>query len=169
MHGEPAPISKSSLLLTLAGPLAVGAIMGTKHGVLSVGLCALLVPASIFGVALIMAPVLYIGLTLLGAAPSARAVGEAMLGALKASGLVMLGLSPALISLSSSVPSEASSLVLGTLALMVAVLIGVRALFGKLLGPARSWLRALPVVAVWTPVALGLGLYFLVSSIERVI
>lgn len=156
-------------LLALAGPVAMGAIMGTKHGLGAIGSCALAVPASLLGVALLMAPVLYIGLTLLGAAPPAREVVQALVNALAACGVVLLGLCPAVLFVASSVPLHDGALLLGTLALMVAVLIGVRALFAALLRPARLWLRALPVIAVWTPVALGLGLYFLVTSIEKLI
>src|SRR5688572_29730530 len=91
------------LARAVAGPVTIGVVLGWRSGVEApvscgrsvaeqIALLAGLMPAVIFGVALVTIPALYIGQTLIGHAPPAAHVMAAARRAIDACGTVCLGL-----------------------------------------------------------------------------
>lgn len=78
--------------LAIGGPVVMGAVLGMPLGASGMLTQATALPAILFGVALLTAPALYIATSLLGIAPPARDSLAAGVRAMRAAGLVMLGL-----------------------------------------------------------------------------
>lgn len=156
-----------SALIALAGPAAAGAVIGVPLGSRQILVQAATVPAAIVGVTAFMVPALYIASTLAGISPPAQEVGRAVLGGLRSTGLLLLGLSPALLFLLTTTPNELLSLLLIALALLGAAAVGMRALYGLLFGPSVPRLRSLPVYGGWVLVCLGLAAHLLLEHTAR--
>jgi len=151
------------LPLALAGPALAGAALGLPHGPAALATRAALLPAIIVGVALIMLPALYIGAAFLGVAPNARSVISAAGSALADTGMVFLGLAPALLFLVAASTVTTTVVGLGYLTVALAVAIGLRALYLRLFtGNAR---RSVPLFACWAMVSLGIGARLMVEAV----
>ena len=96
-------MSRSSLALAAAGPIAIGAILAARSGDPSAIVAA---PAILFGVVAATSPALYIGITAAGKAPPLATVARAFVVALGAFGIALAGLvlPAAFLSLSSVTP-----------------------------------------------------------------
>ena len=151
------------LPMAIAGPALVGAALGLPDGPAAVAARAALLPAIVLGVALIMLPALYIGAAFLGVAPSARSVVTAAGSALADTGTVFLGLAPALAFLVVASTRPASVELLGYLAVALAVVIGLRALYLRLFMERAA--RVVPLFACWAAVSVGIGARLLVEAI----
>ncbi|ACY12912.1 hypothetical protein [Haliangium ochraceum] len=159
----PAASWRDMLLATLAGPVALGAVLGLEVGPLTALLKSLALPAVLLGVAAVMVPALYVGATLTGAAPPAHLLVRSLGRGFRACGLVMLGLvAPALFLLATTQALGVAALV-GTAATAAGVLIGLRVLFTDLFR-GRSTV-AIAAFALWSLVALGIGLRLFVEFV----
>ena len=72
-------MTASDGLLAAAGPLAIGAIVGMQRGAVAIAHGSLPLPLILAGVTAVMLPALYIATSLMGAAPPAARVGDAVL------------------------------------------------------------------------------------------
>lgn len=96
--------------LAIGGPALMGAVLGLPLGLAGMAAGALALPAIVFGVALLTSPALYIGASLVGIAPPASDSLRAGVRALRASGLVLLGLAaPAAFLLATTAPAGAGA------------------------------------------------------------
>ncbi len=145
--------------IILGGPAAVGACMGMYYGAGALLEKALTLPAVLLGVTLLMIPALYIGAALLGVAPSARSVMRASLHALHDTGIIFLGLTPALAFLVATSSNSLTVYILGQLTAATGAILALRALYLRLFanrGERPSKLMV-PVYLAWSMVCLGIG------------
>ena len=118
----------AGLGLVAVGAAAVGWICRLPGGALAAAESSLATPAIVVGVCIILAPALYIGMSLAGAQTNAATFVGALLKSWRASGLVALGLTPPLLFLVATTRSEVVALGFGVLALACAMFIGLVAL-----------------------------------------
>ncbi len=154
------------MALAVGGPLVLGATLGIPSGVSRVMKEALMLPGLTLGLTLMMAPALYIGMSLAGAAPPASQVGASFARALRACGTVMAGVAPATAFLLATTQSHAFVQGFGVLAVGGATLAGLRSLWGEIIANADSRLRSMPVFAAWAVVSLGLGTHLFFSMLN---
>ncbi len=154
-EAPPTPLPLT-LLLAAAGPLAAGACLTLRLEPADIPLGAASLAAVILGLAALMLPGLYISTAFTGVAPPARHVLRAALDALGATGLLLLGLSPALAFLVATTTSWGAAFTLGHLVVGLASLIGLRTLYTRLFTPERA-LKALPVYLIWALITLVMG------------
>jgi len=155
-----------SALIAIGGPLALGATLGVPLGMKKMLADSVMLPALVLGLTVMMAPALYIGMTLVGAAPPASRVGAGVVRALRASGVVMAGLAPALAFLLSTTLSNIPMYVFGALAVGGATLAGLHALWSELVTAPEHRLRAIPVFGLWALVSLGLGAHLFIGMLQ---
>jgi hypothetical protein len=169
-------------LAAVGGPLALGAVLGLSGNLAA---RAAGVPAVVFGVAALMAPALYIAASLARIAPDPRAAAGASLRALRAGGLVMLGLAaPTAFVLATNPGVDAGPWLLGMAVTGAGALAAIRVLSSDLFPPRpvcsrcrrehtvrgavfctecggpivrRGAIRAVSVVAGWSLVTLAIG------------
>ena len=144
-------------LSAVAGPMLIGACLNMRHGALSMLEGAVALPAIMIGVALLMAPALYIGAAFLGVAPSARDTLATLTAGLGDAGLCLVGAAPALAFLIATSTGWVSALLLGHLIVAVSLLLSLRTLFRRLFGGGERRGRALLLLLGWTVVAFGIG------------
>lgn len=155
----------TSWLLAVGGPLVLGATLGVRFGIHKIVTEAAVLAGLMLGLTIMMAPALYIGLSLVGAAPPAARLAESVGSALRASGTVMAGLAPATAFLLSTTLSHVVVYILGVVAVAGAALAGLRALWLELDASPGTRLRALGVFGIWSLVSTGLGAHLFVSSL----
>lgn len=155
-----------SLALALAGPFVMGAVLGLPGGPSQVMREGLLLPAVFYGVTALMAPALYIGMSLIGSSPPASYVANAMARGFRACGLVLAGLAPAAAFLLATADGDWAVWVFGTAAVAAAALLGVRRLFQELRHEEVRLGRALALYTVWSLVSLGLGAHFFLQTLR---
>lgn len=156
-----------SALIAVAGPAAAGAAVGLPLGTRQMLAHAAAVPGIIVGVTVFMIPALYIATTLAGVSPPAARVGRAALGGLRSTGILLLGISPALLFLLTTTPVGLLSLLLIAVVLLGSALIGLRALYSLLFDGAASHARSIPVFAGWSLVCLGLATHLMLQQTGR--
>lgn len=156
----------SSVAVGAAGPFAMGAVLGLPDGPARMLSEGLMLPAVVFGVTALMAPALYIGMSLVNVSPPAAEVVRAFGEALRACGTVLAGLAPATAFLLATAQGAWAVWVFGSLAVAAAALLGVRRLFNELRDDDTSLLRSLPLYTVWALVSLGLGVHFFVQTLR---
>jgi hypothetical protein len=151
--------SRSDAALALAGPMAIGAILGLERGFQSLGVVrdSVVLPLLLLGVTAAMIPALYIATSLAGVAPPARRVGAAVLRGLRACGVIMLGLAAPAAFLLATTTSSAATLLLGGMVTAAGVLAGLRVLFADLFDSELRPLSARFVFALWALVSLSIG------------
>jgi len=167
MPVAPVPPSRSvtiSALYTIGGPVLLGAVIGLPFGAQTMLYQAVSLPAVLLGITLLMAPALYIGLTLVGVAPPARRVVAALLEGLRVCGVVFVGLCPATAFILATATTATPALLLGTAVVAGGTIAGLRASFAQLLAGVPL-VRAVPLVALWTTVSLGLGAHLFIGSL----
>ena len=153
------------LMVAAGGPLVLGAALGVPFGVRRIVTESVLLPGLVIGLSLMMAPALYIGMSLAGAAPPASRVAAAVGRGLRASGTTMAGLAPATAFLLSTTLWHGSVYVFGLLAVGGAMLAGIHALWRALGTDAGKRARAIAVFGVWSAVSLGLGTHLFISML----
>lgn len=158
--------NRSGMALALAGPFAMGAVLGFPSGPMRMISEGLLLPAVVFGVTAVMAPALYIGLSLVRVSPPAHDVARAFSDGLRACGVVLAGLAPATAFLLATADASWAVGVFGMVSVGAATLLGVRRLFAQLRRGDVNLLRALPLFAGWALVSLGLGVHFFVQTLR---
>ena len=144
-------------LSAVAGPMLVGACLHLQAGAMAMLEGAVRLPAIMIGVAVLMAPALYIGSAFLGVAPSARETATTLAAALGDAGLVLVGTAPALAFLIATSTGQAAGLLLGHLVVFVAVVLALRTLWRRLFSEAPHRARALALFFGWTIVAFGIA------------
>jgi hypothetical protein len=150
-----APVGAPGLALALAGPLALGALIGLPLSAATAALEAGAVSALVVGLAATMVPALYIATALVGLAPAAGEFAACALAGLRSAGIAMLGFAaPAAFLIATSGPEATAAL--GGVALLGGVLLGLRSLYVRLLGDADSILGALLFFG-WSAIALAVG------------
>ena len=157
----------SKVWLGLAGPIALGAVLGLGAGVRTMLTQSVLLPCLIVGLTLSLVPALYIGLSLTGSAPPPWKGAAVVAKALVASGIVMAGLSPAVSFLVVSASARGYDRDLGFLVAGSAALVGMRQLASGLLESTPRRERSMLVFAAWSLVALSLGADLLGSVLGR--
>ncbi len=171
---EPAEIPTASarsfswqhtLLFALAGPVALGALLGLEVGPATALLKALILPTILLGVATVMVPALYIGSTLTGMAPPASAMAGSLGRGFRACGLVMLGLAGPVLFLLATTESATTTTFLGICTTLAGVSAGLRIIFADLF--EKRSLTACMAFAAWALVALGIGLHLYVQFMAR--
>jgi hypothetical protein len=137
------------------GPAACGAVLGLPAGPAKVAVLAVVVPAAVLGLAVLMVPALYVGATLAGVAPPARQVVKAAGDAITGCGIALLGLVPPTGFVVATANRSRGIWVVGLVVIGAAVIVGLARLYRELFGePAR---RAPFLFGTWALVALGLG------------
>lgn len=120
------PLASASL--ALAGPMALGAVIGLRGGVAPMAMASLTLPAVLGGIAAMTIPALYIGSTLAGVAPPAPVAASAVVRAARANGVVLLGLAaPAAFLIATTTGGGGTAI--GFLALGAAALASLRVVF----------------------------------------
>lgn len=154
------------LAIAVGGSAVMGAVLGFPSGASRMMSEGLLLPAVVFGVTALMAPALYIGMSLMGSSPPAQDVARAFAQALRACGLVLAGLAPATAFLLATADGTWAVWVFGTIAVAAGALLGVRRLFNELRGEDTNLLRTVPLYTVWALVSLGLGVHFFIQTLR---
>ncbi len=161
--------------LAIGGPAVMGAVLGMPAGVHGMLAQAATLPAILFGVALLTAPALYIATSLLGLAPPAGESLAAYVRALRASGLVLLGLAaPAAFLLATTAAPEGVDAVQGVrehagIAIFAIATVGGAALAAyrkawRDLFPRKDPVAAFAVFAAWALVTSLMGAKLLIDS-----
>jgi hypothetical protein len=154
-------------LVAIGGPALIGLAIGMPSGARTLLAQAAVVPAIVLGISVFMIPALYIGTTLIGAAPPAVRVARSSAAALQGAGTLLLGLAPASLFLIATSQTHALAWVLGLLVLGAGALVFLRTLFLDAFETSAARLRALPVFLVWAAVCLGLGGSLLLKSLPN--
>lgn len=157
----------ASALIAVAGPSAAGVAIGMPLGTRQMLIHAAVVPGIVVGVTLFMIPALYIASTLAGVSPPADCVARAALCGLRSTGVLLLGLSPALLFLLSTTPVGFVSLLLIAAVLAAAAVAGMRALYKMLFDSAERAARSIPVFAAWAVVCFGLATHLMIQQTGR--
>jgi len=139
----------------VAGWSAAGACLGLPLGTLPLLERALQVPAAALGATVLMLPALYIGSALCGVQSGLRQVVASTALALRASGVFLLGLAPALAFLLVTIQGPAAAGILFNGALLLAAVLGLRRLHAVLLGERAE--SGLLLFGAWCAVLVGLG------------
>jgi hypothetical protein len=144
----PLPIAAAAI-----GPVAIGGILAARAGDASP---VFAVPAIVFGVVAATAPALYIATAATGAAPPVARVVKALVTALGAFGIALVGLVLPAAFLSLSSVAIGTTVVITTGALAVAGILGLRRLAGEL---GLGWNRMLAscVYGMWSLAVLGIA------------
>ena len=151
-------MTSTDWLLAAAGPLAIGAIVGAQGGALAIAQRSVTLPLILLGVAAVMLPALYIGTSLIGAAPPARDVAAAFGRGFRACGVSLLGLAAPAAFLLATSRSDAMGVALGALITAVGAFAGLRVISGDLFSETRDAFLVRCVFGVWALVSLGIGL-----------
>jgi hypothetical protein len=144
-------VSKRSLVLAAAGPVAVGAILAARSGDPSAIAAA---PAIVFGVVAATSPALYIGITAIGKSPPLASVARAFVIALGAFGLALAGLVLPTAFLSLSSVAAVTSIAVCSCALAGAGALAMWRLHGEL--AARSFGSSV-VFGIWAIATFGIA------------
>ena len=139
------------LALAAAGPVAMGAVLGARIASVSP---VLALPVIVAGVTAVTAPALYIATAATGSAPSAQTMATAVVRALTALGVVLLGLAAPVAFLVATTTSVAAGVVVSSLALGAASLAGLSALHRALFAGQPGSLLRDGLFAAWAVVAM---------------
>ena len=140
----------------IGGPMLVGACFGLQTGLLEALEASVAVPAVLVGVALLMAPALYIGAAFLGVAPAARDAARAVGAALADAGLLMLGLVPAFAFLLAT-SGDVALFLLTHLVVLTSVAVALLALRRRLFAGSGRPIASTALFLLWALVGLGIG------------
>src|SRR5262249_34680063 len=132
-----------ALLLILGGPAAAGAAVGIRFGVQGLLIGALSWCAVNVGVMVLMLPALHIAFSLVGQATPPAPRLDAGTRALRASGLVLFGLAPAMLFLLSTAGSDVWVAPVAVSAATAGAAAGLRTIFERLLGNSDIKKRSL--------------------------
>jgi len=149
---------RGDLVIALAGAAAAGAAVGLPRGLAPALDGAATLCGTIFAVAGLMLPALYVTLAVTDSAPAPASLAACSACALRSTGAVLLGCAPALLFLGATGPGHAAvPEALATVAL--AGIVGLRILRRRL-DDAITTLPARLAFFVWALVAAALGARF---------
>jgi len=149
---SPFPIPRGlALALAAIGPIAIGAVFAAKGGA---GTPIAAAPAIVFGVLAATSPALYIAIAATGDAPPIGRVAHAVVIGVGAFGIALAGLAMPAVFLSLSSVANLTAVVVSSLALGAAALLGCRRLALEL---APRSLAAGIVIFVWSLATLGIA------------
>lgn len=151
-----APVTARALSVALAGPAALGAIIGLKLSLGTALMMGLTLPLVCLGVGVMTLPGFYVACSLLGIVPRAQVMGRIAVWGARDLGLVMLGLSPAMLLVIASLSSVDEAVVVGSLGVVASAMFGARALFHRLMDERRD-MRLFLVFLAWMVLSAGLG------------
>ncbi len=153
-------------ILASAGPVAIGAILGMQSGAPAIVEKSLALPLLLVGVAVIMLPALYIGISLIGAAPPARDVMRAVARGFRACGVILLGLTAPSAFLLATSQNGVLAALLGAAVVAVGAFAGLRVIFSDLVSRRSEPVLIAAVFALWSLVSLAIGarMYFQVMA-----
>ena len=163
MHVISSHETVSGIGLVAVGAAALGLISRIPAGAFAAAQSSLLTPAIVVGVCVVLAPALYIGLSLAGAKTSASTFVSAVLTSWRASGLAALGLAPPLLFMVATTTSENLALALGTLAIAAALAIGLMALARE---AAEHSAASFLCFVLWSLAALAVGARFFFTAVS---
>jgi hypothetical protein len=149
-------VKNTDIPIALLGPAVVGFVVGLEHTPVAAARTAMALPAIGAVVAALMLPALYIGTSLVGEAPRARALAGAALHAAQSCGHALLGMAIPLAFLLATTRSTATASWIGAATLAMGAWCGLRVLRDDAIGSdpePRSWW----IYAVWSLTALGIG------------
>jgi len=149
---EPTPLPRGAgLALAALAPAAVGGILTAHFAAVPP---VAVTPAIVLGVIAATSPALYIALAATGEAPRVPAVARAIAVALAAFGIALTGFVLPATFLSLTAVTDPTPIVLATIALGGAAVLGMRRLARELaLSSLSSWL----VFSVWSIATLGIA------------
>jgi hypothetical protein len=163
---RPIPSLIPSLALAAAAPIALGAIVALRFGVMSP---VVMVPAITFGVVGVTSPALYIATAASGDAPTLAQMARAMTVALAAFGVALAGLILPAAFLSLSSLESGTTIVIASVALAGAALLGLVRLAIELGAQRRSMTLMRPAVfGAWAIATLGIAARLWVSFAQGV-
>jgi hypothetical protein len=149
---SPFPIPRGlALALAAIGPIAIGAVFAAKGGA---GTPIAAAPAIVFGVLAATSPALYIAIAATGDAPPIGRVARAVVIGVGAFGIALAGLVMPAVFLSLSSVANLTAVVVSSLALGGAALLGFRRLAREL---ATRSLAASVIFVVWAFATLGIA------------
>lgn len=162
--------NRTLLAYAAGGPLVLGAAVGMPLGLSGVMGQALHMTGLVLGLTTLMAPALYIALSLTGPAPDASQVARAFGQGLRSSGIIFAGLAPAVAFLLATSSSPELLVFVGALVLAAGAVVGLRMLLQSL-RQTKSWsARSLAVFVAWAIVLAGLGLdWFYSVTVKEVL
>lgn len=149
-------LRREELMLAGGGLLALGAGVGLKAGVATTVAMALLLPASALAMAAATLPGLYIASALLGVAPPLARLLREVVRSVADQSAAALGLTPALVCLVVASDSAEEALAIATIVAGLCALLGLRALYRRLIAPAED-LGALLLFGLWSALCVAFG------------
>ena len=150
-------VTPSAALLAVAGPVAFGIAIGLPVGPFAAARQAIALPATIFGVAALVVPALYIGGALAGVAPPVREFAGSVGAALRALGVCLLGFTPPAAFLIATNPGAEAAGLIGACTLAVSAAVALRALYERLFQPGRPHLHHALLYTAWSALTLLIG------------
>ncbi|MEL6181442.1 MAG: hypothetical protein AAFS10_20965 [Myxococcota bacterium] len=153
----PHPPWTRDLAVALAGPAAIGVCLGWAFGGTAPFTMAALLPLTFVIVIAVTLPGLYVGSTLLGATIDLKTTLRTTARTGRALGVVFLGLTPALLFLSSTATDAHEAIVLGCCGALLGAGVAVRVFYAHLrsLEDGRGMIAAF---IIWALISFVLGL-----------
>lgn len=160
----------SALLLGVMGCAGLGAAAGIDAGVFAVAHDAMTLPASVALVIVVLAPALYITVSMAGFAIRLPTLGAAILAGVRATGVAALGLMAPVLFLLASTSSPALSLLLVAAVLLFVGVLGLwaihRHLFADLEDAQLGSRTAISTLyLVWSLVFLGIAARLILQNL----
>ena len=148
--------SWQSVAVAWMGPAALGACVGLKSSVGAMLGMGLALPCLLALVGAMTLPGFYVASALCGTSPRMSQMARIALGGARDLGIVMLGLTPALVLVIATLATSDEALVVASLTAWLAGMLGARALFHRLTDSYQDW-RILAIFGVWLLVSAGLS------------
>lgn len=123
------------LFFILAGPGLLGAATGLEYGPVATLSRAIAMPTIIVGITLLMLPALYVGSSLVGAAPQLIPMLRSTHRALQEAGMVFVGFALPLAFLVAATTHHLSAELMGFAVTALGIMLGLRSLFHQLFSP----------------------------------
>ncbi|MFN3199809.1 MAG: hypothetical protein ACE366_15510 [Bradymonadia bacterium] len=153
----------------VCGAALVGATLGMGGGPMSSLALAAALPAIWLGVAALTAPALYIGSAFVGVAPAPSRIFGALKRGLADTGLVLLGLAPALLLMSATSGERMARELLSLATIVFGAVLGLWMVYPRLFGPMETSPEADDIIrwrsrglwVGWSVICLGIGAHML--------
>lgn len=153
-----APRSKVELWgAALGGPAMIGLCLGIQGELSGMFLLPICLPLLSMLIAALTLPGLYVGASMLESAPAAAVLLRRTWEAMSDGGVALLGLSPALLVLTSASSSTDESVVLTTCALGLGLGLALRSFWRRMLGQGAHMARLVVLLSVWSLIVTGIS------------
>lgn len=162
-------VSTSRLAFGMGGFALVGACLGLRTDLTASLILAAALPAIWIGVALLTTPALYIGAAFMGVNPDPRRTMAALKRGLADAGIVLAGLTPALLFLTATTTNRVLSMLIGLAVLAMGAMLAQGIVYPRLFPrqagePAYIRFRTRGLWLAWSLVGLGIGAYLVFRS-----